>query len=295
MSLKHFIQITKPGIIFGNVLSVAGGFFLAAAGHVDFMLFLATVIGTSLVVASGCVFNNWIDRDIDIKMERTKNRAMVQGAISSPVALAYGTLLGVAGLGLLLFKANALAALFGLIGFIIYVGFYSLYLKRKSVHGTLVGSLSGAMPPVIGYCAVSGTFDLAALTLLVMFSLWQMPHSYAIAIFRFNDYRAASIPVLPVARGVAAAKKQIIWYIVAFLVATLMLTIGGYAGLSYLAVAAAMGLYWLYMAWGGNKVADDRLWARKVFAFSIFTITALSVMMSVDTRTPAEVLMTYVQ
>lgn len=295
MSLKHFIQITKPGIIFGNVLSVAGGFFLAAAGHVDFMLFLSTVIGTSLVVASGCVFNNWIDRDIDIKMERTKNRAMVQGAISSPVALAYGTLLGVAGLGLLLFKANALAALFGLIGFIIYVGFYSLYLKRKSVHGTLVGSLSGAMPPVIGYCAVSGTFDLAALTLLVMFSLWQMPHSYAIAIFRFNDYRAASIPVLPVARGVAAAKKQIIWYIVAFLVATLMLTIGGYAGLSYLAVAAAMGLYWLYMAWGGNKVADDRLWARKVFAFSIFTITALSVMMSVDTRTPAEVLMTYVQ
>ncbi|MDU9389852.1 heme o synthase [Pseudomonas sp. zfem002] len=294
MSLKHYIQITKPGIIFGNVLSVAGGFFLAAQGHVDFMLFLATVIGTSLVVASGCVFNNWIDRDIDVKMERTRNRAMVQGAISSPVALAYATLLGVVGFGLLYFKANALAALCGLIGFVIYVGFYSLYLKRKSVHGTLVGSLSGAMPPVIGYCAVSGTFDLAALTLLVMFSLWQMPHSYAIAIFRFNDYRAASIPVLPVARGVQAAKKQILWYIVAFIVATLMLTVGGYAGLGYLAVAAAMGLYWLYMAWGGNKVADDRLWARKVFAFSIFTITALSVMMSVDTRSPAEVLMTYV-
>ncbi|MFJ4373578.1 heme o synthase [Pseudomonas japonica] len=294
MSLKHYIQITKPGIIFGNVLSVAGGFFLAAQGHVDFMLFLATVIGTSLVVASGCVFNNWIDRDIDVKMERTRNRAMVQGAISSPVALAYATLLGVVGFGLLYFKANALAALCGLIGFVIYVGFYSLYLKRKSVHGTLVGSLSGAMPPVIGYCAVSGSFDLAALTLLVMFSLWQMPHSYAIAIFRFNDYRAASIPVLPVARGVQAAKKQILWYIVAFIVATLMLTVGGYAGLGYLAVAAAMGLYWLYMAWGGNKVADDRLWARKVFAFSIFTITALSVMMSVDTRSPAEVLMTYV-
>ncbi|MFD2644230.1 heme o synthase [Pseudomonas japonica] len=294
MSLKHYIQITKPGIIFGNVLSVAGGFFLAAQGHVDFMLFLATVIGTSLVVASGCVFNNWIDRDIDVKMERTKNRAMVQGAISSPVALAYATLLGVAGFGLLYFKANALAALCGLIGFVIYVGFYSLYLKRKSVHGTLVGSLSGAMPPVIGYCAVSGQFDLAALTLLVMFSLWQMPHSYAIAIFRFNDYRAASIPVLPVERGVQAAKKQILWYIVAFIVATLMLTVGGYAGLGYLAVAAAMGLYWLYMAWRGNKVSDDRLWARKVFAFSIFTITALSVMMSVDTRSPAEVLMTYV-
>ena len=293
MSLKHFIQITKPGIIFGNVLSVAGGFFLAAQGHVDFMLFLATVIGTSLVVASGCVFNNWIDRDIDIKMERTKNRAMVQGLISSKVALVYATLLGVAGLGLLYVQANAQAALFGLIGFIIYVGFYSLYLKRKSVHGTLVGSLSGAMPPVIGYCAVSGTFDLAALTLLVMFSLWQMPHSYAIAIFRFNDYLAASIPVLPVKRGILVAKKHILWYIVAFLAATLMLTFGGYAGMSYLAVAAAMGMYWLYMAWTGYKAKDDRLWARKLFVFSIFTITALSVMMSLDTKVPAELLLTY--
>lgn len=293
MSVKHFIQITKPGIIFGNVLSVAGGFFLAAQGHVDFMLFLATVIGTSLVVASGCVFNNCIDRDIDIKMERTKNRVMVQGQVSLKIALAYATLLGVAGLGLLYVQANALAALFGLIGFIIYVGFYSLYLKRKSVHGTLVGSLSGAMPPVIGYCAVSNSFDLAALTLLVMFSLWQMPHSYAIAIFRFNDYLAASIPVLPVKRGILVAKKHILWYIVAFLAATLMLTIGGYAGMSYMAVAAAMGMYWLYMAWTGYKAVDDRLWARKLFVFSIFTITALSVMMSLDTKVPTELLLTY--
>ncbi|WP_166360138.1 heme o synthase [Pseudomonas akapageensis] len=293
MSIKHFIQITKPGIIFGNVLSVAGGFFLASQGHVDFALFLAAVIGTSLVVASGCVFNNCIDRDIDVKMERTKNRAMVQGLISTKVALAYATLLGVAGLGLLYQQANALAALFGLIGFIIYVGFYSLYLKRKSVHGTLVGSLSGAMPPVIGYCAVSNSFDLAALTLLVMFSLWQMPHSYAIAIFRFNDYLAASIPVLPVKRGIVVAKKHILFYILAFLVATLMLTLGGYAGMSYLAVAAAMGMYWLYMAWTGYKAVDDRLWARKLFVFSIFTITALSVAMSLDFKAPTELLLTY--
>ena len=293
MSFKHFIQITKPGIIFGNVLSVAGGFFLAAQGHVDFALFLATVIGTSLVVASGCVFNNCIDRDIDLKMERTKNRAMVQGLISLKLALVYATLLGVAGFGLLYVKANPLAALFALIGFVIYVGFYSLYLKRKSVHGTLVGSLSGAMPPVIGYCAVSNSFDLAALTLLVMFSLWQMPHSYAIAIFRFNDYLAASIPVLPVKRGIGVAKKHILLYIIAFLLATLMLTIGGYAGMSYMAVAAAMGMYWLYMAWTGYKAVDDKVWARKLFVFSIFTITALSVMMSLDFKAPAELLLTY--
>jgi protoheme IX farnesyltransferase len=293
MSLKHFIQITKPGIIFGNVLSVAGGFFLASKGHVDFGLFLIAMIGTSLVVASGCVFNNCIDRDIDLKMERTKNRVLVQGLVSVKLALAYATVLGVVGVGLLYFKANALAALFAVIGFVIYVGFYSLYLKRKSVHGTLVGSLSGAMPPVIGYVAVSNSFDLAALTLLVMFSLWQMPHSYAIAIFRFNDYLAASIPVLPVKRGIRVAKRHILIYILAFLLATLMLTFGGYAGLNYLAVAAAMGMYWLYMAWTGYKAKDDTVWARKLFVFSIFTITALSVAMSLDFQVTKELLVTY--
>jgi protoheme IX farnesyltransferase len=293
MSLKHFIQITKPGIIFGNVLSVAGGFFLASKGHVDVGLFLAAVIGTSLVVASGCVFNNCIDRDIDVKMERTKNRVLVQGLISLNMALLFATVLGVIGVGLLYTRANPLAALFAVIGFVIYVGFYSLYLKRKSVHGTLVGSLSGAMPPVIGYVAVSNSFDLAALTLLVMFSLWQMPHSYAIAIFRFNDYRAASIPVLPVKRGIRVAKLHILIYILAFLLATLMLTFGGYAGLNYLAVAAAMGMYWLYMAWTGYKAKDDVVWARKLFVFSIFTITALSVAMSLDFQVTRELLVTY--
>ena len=293
MSLKHFIQITKPGIIFGNVLSVAGGFFLASKGHVDFALFLVAMIGTSLVVASGCVFNNCIDRDIDLKMERTKNRVLVQGLVSLKLALVYATVLGVVGVGLLYFKANPLAALCAVIGFVIYVGFYSLYLKRKSVHGTLVGSLSGAMPPVIGYVAVSNSFDLAALTLLVMFSLWQMPHSYAIAIFRFNDYLAASIPVLPVKRGIRVAKLHILIYILAFLVATLMLTFCGAAGLNYLAVAAAMGMYWLYMAWSGYKAKDDTVWARTLFVFSIFTITALSVAMSLDFQVTKELLVTY--
>jgi protoheme IX farnesyltransferase len=160
-------------------------------------------------VASGCVFNNCIDRDIDLKMERTKNRVLVQGLISLKLALVYATVLGVAGL-CLLYGGQPVGGLFAVIGFVIYVGFYSLYLKRKSVHGTLVGSLSGAMPPVIGYVAVSNSFDMAALTLLVMFSLWQMPHSYAIAIFRFNDYLAASIPVLPVKRGIEVAKKHIL-------------------------------------------------------------------------------------
>ena len=291
--IKQYLQVTKPGIIFGNLISVIGGFLLAAKGSIDFPLFLATLVGVSLVVASGCVFNNFIDRDIDRIMERTKNRVLVKGLIPPKTSLVYATILGIAGFALLYIGANPLAMWLAVMGFVVYVGVYSLYMKRNSVYGTLIGSLSGAAPPVIGYCAVSGQFDTGALILLLIFSLWQMPHSYAIAIFRFNDYLAASIPVLPVKRGIQVAKKHILLYILAFLVATLMLTFSGYAGMSYLAVAAAMGMYWLYMAWTGYKAVDDTVWARKLFVFSIFTITALSVMMSLDFQVPKELLLTY--
>ena len=282
MDGRKYLSVTKPGIVLGNLVSVAGGFFLASRGHVDLTLMSGTMLGIALVIASGCVFNNVIDRDIDARMQRTRDRVLVRGLMSPAAALAYGALLGLAGFALLYRATNPLTVAIVLLGFVVYVGFYSLYLKRNSVYGTLVGSLSGAAPPLAGYCAVSNHFDLGALILLFIFSLWQMPHSYAIAIFRLQDYTAAAIPVLPVARGVGAAKRQIFLYIAAFLVAALLLTAGRYTGLNYLAVAAAMGGYWLHMAWAGRKAADDRVWAKKLFVFSIFIITALSVMMSVD-------------
>ncbi|HDU8663955.1 TPA: protoheme IX farnesyltransferase [Serratia liquefaciens] len=294
--IKQYLQVTKPGIIFGNLISVVGGFLLASKGSIDYPLFLATLVGVSLVVASGCVFNNYIDRDIDKKMERTKNRVLVKGLIAPSVSLVYATALGIAGFALLYIGANPLAMWLAVMGFVVYVGVYSLYMKRHSVYGTLIGSLSGAAPPVIGYCAVTNEFDAGALILLAIFSLWQMPHSYAIAIFRFKDYHAANIPVLPVVKGISVAKNHITVYIVAFMVATLMLTLGGYAGYKYLIVAAAVSVWWLGMALRGYKAENDSVWARKLFVFSIVAITSLSVMMSIDFSASAspETLMTYV-
>ena len=276
---KQYLQVTKPGIIFGNLISVIGGFLLASKGHIDYPLFVWTLLGVSLVVASGCVFNNYIDRDIDRKMERTKNRVLVKGLISPEASLVYATLLGIAGFMLLWFGANPLACWLGVMGFVVYVGVYSLYMKRHSVYGTLIGSLSGAAPPVIGYCAVTGDFDSGAAILLAIVSLWQRPQSYSIASFGFEGYRAAQ-------KGISVAKNHITLYIVAFAVATLMLSLGGYAGYKYLVVAAAVSVWWLGMALRGYKVADDKVWARKLFVFSIVAITALSVMMSVDFMVP---------
>ena len=282
MRAAPYLALVKPGIVFGNLVSAAGGFLLAARGEVDPRLFAATLIGAALVVAGGCTFNNIIDRDIDSRMARTRRRPMVTGAIGLLPAFVFGVLLAAAGLALLAVATTPLATLLAAAGLAIYVGLYSLWLKRRSPHGTLVGSLSGAIPPLIGYCAVGGRLDAGAGLLFLMFALWQMPHSYAIAIFRFEDYVAAGIPVQPVRLGVAAARRHIIYYIVAFMVAAVMLTFVGYTGYAYLVVAAVSGACWLNIAVSGYRATDDRRWARRVFAASIGNIMVLCLMMAVD-------------
>ncbi len=284
--IKNYLLIAKPGIVCGNLISAAAGFLLASKGQVDAVALLATLSGIALVVAAGGVFNNCVDRKIDRKMLRTRHRALARGLIKLPSAVAYATLLGLAGLALLGAATNLLSVGLVLAGLVIYVGVYSLYLKRRSVYAALVGSLAGATPPLAGYCAVTGRFDLGAVILLAVFGLWQMPHCYAIAVFRLDDYTAANLPVLPVKRGTAAARKHMVGYILAFMAATLMLTAGGYTGYRTLAVAAGLGLSWLYLAWSGYQAAEERLWARKLFIFSILAIFILSVMMSVDFTAP---------
>lgn len=292
MTIKPYLNITKPGIIMGNLISVAGGFLLASRGEVDALLMIMTVLGLSLVVASGCVVNNCIDQDIDAKMARTCNRATVTGDISICHALQFGAVLAVLGFGLLMRYTNSTAVGFAVLGYVVYVGVYSLYMKRRSVYGTLVGSLSGAVPPVVGYCAASGQFDAAAAILLLMFSLWQMPHSYAIAIFRFDDYAKANIPVLPVVQGIAKTKLHIVLYIAVFAIVSALLPLSGYTGLTFMAVTFVTSLWWLFMALRGyRKNIELVVWARQIFAFSILTITALSVVMAFDFKVlPASLL-----
>jgi len=285
-TVKNYIRVAKPGIVLGNLITAAGGFFLAAKGRIDLAVAPATLLGISLVVASGCVFNNWIDRNLDRKMVRTRDRVLARRLIAPKIAVAYGLLLGIVGTALIWAAANLLSVAIALAGFAVYVGLYSLYLKRSSIYGTLIGSLAGAAPPLAGYCAVSGRFDTGALILMLIFTLWQMPHCYAIAVMRYDDYAAAAIPVLPVKQGITAVRKLIFGYILAFTAAALMLTVAGYTGYSFFAVAAALGCCWLYLTWSGHNAFDERLWAKKLYVFSILTVFVLSVMMSIDAALP---------
>ena len=240
----NYYLITKPGIILGNLITVAAGFLLASKGRIDFWLFFATLIGLAFIIASACVFNNYIDRQIDKKMERTKKRALVTGLISGRNAIAFAIFLGILGSLILLFNTNLLTVLVASVGFLVYVVLYSLW-KCRTIYGTAIGSIAGAVPPVVGYCAVSNHFDVGALILFTMLVLWQMPHFFSIAMWHFDDYVAAEIPVLPVKKGMLRTKIHMVLYIVAFIFTAMLLTLFDYTGYVYLAVTTTLGLHGL--------------------------------------------------
>ncbi|WP_245134769.1 heme o synthase [Acinetobacter nosocomialis] len=285
--LKKYLFLTKPGILFGNFVTTLGGFFLAAQGSIDILLLLLTLIGTTLVVASGCVVNNIIDQDIDTKMQRTQNRALVKKTISPTVALIYAFLLGIIGFSILWFGVNGYAFLFAVIGFVVYVGFYSLWTKRTSIHQTVIGSISGASPPVIGYTAVTHQFDVAALLLFLAYGLWQMPHSWAIAIYRFDDYKNAGIPILPVARSIYRTKIECVIYILLFAAVLNGLYCFGYTNVFFLITFNALTAYWFYLSIIGFKAENDQLWAKRFFLYSVILITLLSLSFSFTYQSPA--------
>lgn len=271
---KSYCLLTKPRIIMGNVICTAGGLALASKGTIHLWLFLGTLLGLSFVIASACVFNNFIDREADKKMERTQDRALVKGSISAQNAIAFALALGLLGSAVLYQFTNLLTVGIAIFGFFVYVILYS-YSKYYSMHGTLIGSVAGAVPPVVGYCAVSNRLDLGAGLFFLMMVLWQMPHFFAIAIYRLDDYAKASIPVLPVKKGVRTTKIQMLLYIIAFTCISALLTLCGYTGYAYLTAVILLGALWTWGSIQGFKCADDQVWARKMLRLSLIVITAL--------------------
>ncbi|EKO3851955.1 protoheme IX farnesyltransferase [Vibrio harveyi] len=275
--LKSYLSITKPGIIFGNLISVAAGFFLAAKSEpANFLLLLTTLVGVGLVIASGCVVNNIFDRDIDQKMKRTQNRELVMGNINIDAAFVYALVLLLNGTALLFQLVNPLSAVVVLLGYVFYVFFYTMWYKRNSVYGTLVGSISGAVPPLVGYLAVTNYISLEAILLFIMFCLWQMPHSYAIAMFRMQDYRDAGIPVLPVKEGITKAHQHMKAYVVAFGVVAIGLFMLGEAGYEYLAVSAAVCFMWTRVTFQKVNYNNYIQWSKAVFKVSLLVVMSIS-------------------
>lgn len=273
--LKHYLLLTKPGIIIGNLLTAGGGFILASKGVINFWTFFAMLEGLTLIIGAACIGNNVIDKEADQAMARTKNRGLATGVVPKKHALTLAVLMAVGGAVILGLYTNPLALITALIGLFSYVFIYS-FAKYKTHHGTLIGSVAGAIPPIVGYTAASGRVDLPALVLYLILVCWQMPHFYAISIFRSSDYQKASIPVLPLAKGMLHTKLQMIFYALAFLLVSLTLALVDVAGPLYFALMGLGGFAWLILGIKGLTVQDDRKWARHMFFASLILILLFS-------------------
>lgn len=284
--IRAYYRLIKPRVMYGNLITTIAGFLYAANGSHNWTLFLATTIGTAFVISSACVINNYLDQDIDALMERTKDRPLITGQISGRAAVIFGTGLGLAGMAILALLTNWPVVLVGAVGWIVYVWLYGALGKRQSVHGTLVGSISGAAPILAGYVAVSGVFDATALLLFLILFFWQMPEFYSISIYRMREYARAGVPVSSVVRGIDATKQQIFIYTVLTVVCLLLLATDFRTSWTYFAVMFAFGIRWLHLAAEGLVTQDNDHWARRSFHYALVILVIFSVIISLNSRLP---------
>lgn len=282
--LKDLIILTKPGIIRLNLIAAFGGFWVASKWEIDYVLLIWMLIGSTLTMASSCVFNNYWDRDFDTKMERTRNRPLPQGRMKPIYVLLYSVVLGVAGIAILFLTVNPLTGWLGLLGMFVYIVVYTIILKRHSTWSTSIGGVSGAMPPVIGYCAVTGTVDAGAWILFALLFLWQPAHFWSLAIRRVEEYRAANFPLLPVVKGITRTKWQMIPYIALLLPTSILMYTYGYVGIYFLILSLVLGTVWLVHAVMGLRARDTDKWAKADFLISVNYLMILFFVMILDTN-----------
>ncbi|RAP25930.1 hypothetical protein C2W64_02290 [Brevibacillus laterosporus] len=277
------IALTKPGLLWLNVFAVVAGFWVASKWSVDWLAMVWVLIGSTFMIASACVINNYWDRELDQKMERTKNRVMPTERLKPNFALAYGIMLGIIGTGLLFTLVNAVTGWLALLGWFVYIVIYTIWLKRSSTWSTSIGGISGAMPPVIGYCAVTNQVDIGAWLLFALLFLWQPAHFWSLGIRRVEEYRTAGFPLLPVVKGIKRTKLQMIPYVLLLIPAVILMFYYGYVGGIFLAVSVFGGVIWLVHTLWGLYVKDDENWAKTNFIISINYLLVVFILMIANT------------
>lgn len=278
---KSYLQLIKPGITLSNTLSGVAGFFLAAS-VVSFSIsvFIGTLFGIGLIIASACVANNILDRDIDKDMKRTVKRDVASGTISISKALAFSAILGIVGFLLLIFLTNTLTFILGVIAYIWYVAIYGIA-KRTTPFSTIIGGVAGALPPMAGYTALTGRIDAAAIILFFILFFWQLPHFYAISMFRRSDYANAKLPVWAVKYGMKSTKLQIFVSVVLYAITASLLFFYGYVGVIYLVLSTILSAFWIYKGVSLYHKVDDVKWAHTMFGISLLVLLAILALISI--------------
>lgn len=276
---KDFLSLIKIGIVNSNLITTFTGIWLALyfsgkgfLENIDIVVF--TLLGTAAIIAGSCAINNFYDRDIDHVMERTRLRPTVTGRISSFQVLLLGT--GFISIGtILLLMVSVSAAVIGLLGVFSYIVLYTMWTKRQYTINTVVGSIAGAVPPLIGWAAVDDLNIIAWILFLIMF-IWQPPRFLALAMKRSEEYRKAGIPMLPVVHGFEVTKRQIIVWVACLLPLPFYLFS---LGIGFIVLATVLNIIWLILSLIGLKMKNDLKWSKWMFIYSINYLTILFVAM----------------
>jgi len=258
--LKDFITLTKPIIVLLLLVTTFAGMVAGGKAWPSLSIAFWTMLGGAFAAGGSGAVNQYIDRDLDKNMQRTAKRPMAAGRMTPAEGLSFGLALCIASFYIMAGFVNLLAAFLSLAGIFYYVLLYSVWLKKATVQNIVIGGGAGAIPPLVGWAAATGRLDIPALILFLIVFMWTPPHFWALAIVRRKDYERAGVPMLPVIRGEAETRKQVLIYTIELVAVTFLLPIFKYTGMVYFVAAVVLGGLLLYLAWRvfkteGNKTA----------------------------------------
>jgi protoheme IX farnesyltransferase len=271
MNLSSYINLCKPKIVALLTVTALIGMLLSVNFYTNLTnVFngLASLVGFALLAAASAALNQIFDRETDKNMSRTKSRPLAAGNISLTEALTFTTILLFVGSSLMLYFSNLLTLMITTFGFIFYSLIYTIYLKWATPQNIVIGGLSGALPPLIGWTAVSNEISLMPLILVLIIFLWTPPHFWPLAIDRMEEYKKEGVPMMPIAKGVTRTKKEMVVYAVLLLAASLAPYIYGLAGIFYLVTTTTLNLYFIYLCLIYLNDKDNQL-SMKIFNFSV--------------------------
>ncbi len=280
-SFRDYLELTKPKVVALMILTSIIGMFLSVPGMVPIDVLILGNVGIALCAGAAAVINHVVDRKIDLKMSRTLNRPVAKGRVSPYQALLFSTILGLIGMAILLVYINSLTAWLTLASLFGYAVLYTSYLKRATPQNIVIGGLAGAVPPLLGWTAVTGEIHGHALLLVLIIFAWTPPHFWALAVHRKDEYAKAEIPMLPVTHGEKYTKISILLYTVLMILVTLLPFAVGMSGWLYILGALILGAGFLY--WAIMMMLDRNPNAgMDTFKYSIVYLMALFIIMLVD-------------
>ena len=280
-SWRDYYEMCKPRVVFLMVLTSVVGMFLAVPGMVPISTLVLGNLGIALVAAAGAVCNHLIDRNIDLKMKRTHNRPLPQGRVGPKQTIIFASAIGLSGMSILLLWINPLCAWLTLASFVGYAFIYTGYLKHATPQNIVIGGLAGAMPPLLGWSAVTGTIDPGAVILVIIIFAWTPPHFWALAIHRKDEYEKSGVPMLPVTHGEQVTKLHIIFYTGFLIVVSSMPYFIGMSGSFYLTAAMLLGAGFQFFSWLLLMKPGPRT-AMNTFRYSIVYLALLFVALLMD-------------